>query len=166
MDIDLAAGDMDIQKSLKDLLAGLVFIGFGLAFGIASLGYDLGTALRMGPGYFPLILAGILVVLGIATVIKAVLDPETSPLGPLPWKGILLLTAALFIFGFTVRPLGLVPSVLIAVFLSAFASERNGLVRAAVLAVGLTAFCIVVFVYALGLPLPLFGPRMEFLGLS
>ena len=56
---------MTAQRSLKDLLAGLIFIGFGLAFGYATLGYQIGTALRMGPGYFPLVLAGIMVLLGV-----------------------------------------------------------------------------------------------------
>ena len=53
-----------MQRSVKDLLAGLVFIVFGLAFAIAASRYQLGTAFRMGPGYFPVVLGGCLVLLG------------------------------------------------------------------------------------------------------
>jgi hypothetical protein len=152
---------MDSRIS-KDLLAGLAFIGFGLAFGYASVGYELGTALRMGPGYFPLVLSGVLVLLGVAIIAEGFLAPEPGSIGPVPWRGLVLLGGALFIFGFTVRGLGLAPSLAIAIFMSAFASHRTGLVGAAVLTIGLTLFCVLIFVYALGLPLPLLGPWLDF----
>ena len=46
------------RAGIKDILSGLIFVGFGAAFGYAASGYPLGTAFRMGPGYFPLVLAG------------------------------------------------------------------------------------------------------------
>ena len=46
-------------------LCGALLIVFGLFFAFQSLSMDLGTALRMGPGYFPLVLSGILVLVGI-----------------------------------------------------------------------------------------------------
>jgi hypothetical protein len=52
------------RAGIKDIVSGLIFIGFGAAFGYAASGYQLGTAFRMGPGYFPLVLAGFLAVLG------------------------------------------------------------------------------------------------------
>ena len=153
---------MNIRKSLKDLLAGLAFIAFGLAFGYASLGYQIGTALRMGPGYFPLFLSAILVLLGVVIVALGFFETEESPISPTPWRGLVLLISALFIFGFTVRGLGLVPSLMIAVFMSAFASRHTGLLGATVLTVGLTLLCVLIFVYGLGLPLRLFGPWLNF----
>lgn len=153
---------MDVQKSMKDLLAGLVFIAFGLAFGYASLTYELGTATRMGPGYFPLVLAGILTLLGIVILFKGITAPSEEPMGPTPWFAGALLIGALFIFGFTVRGLGLVPALMIAVFMSAFASRRTSVVGAAVMTVGLTVLCVLIFVYALGLPLRMFGPWLSF----
>jgi hypothetical protein len=149
---------MDAGKSPKDLLAGLVFVAFGLAFGYASLGYELGSATRMGPGFFPLALAGILTVLGAIIVFKGITAPSASPVGPTPWFAGALLVAALAVFGLTVRGLGLVPALMIAVFMSAFASRRTGVAGAAVMSVGLTALCVLIFVYALGLPLRMFGP--------
>jgi hypothetical protein len=153
---------MDTRKSLKDLLAGLTFIAFGLAFGYASLGYDLGSALRMGPGYFPLLLSGALVVLGAVIVVEGFFETEEQPIGTAPWLALVLLVAALLVFGFTVRGLGLVPALVIAVFMSAFASRRTTLLSAIALAVGLTLLCVLIFVYGLGLPLRLFGPWVGF----
>ena len=69
----------------RDVLAGLIFIGFGLAFGNASAGYPIGTALRMGPGYFPLVLAGCLGLLGAAIVANGLFGKaEDEALGPVP----------------------------------------------------------------------------------
>ena len=50
-----------MHDARKDLLAGGTFVGFGLAFAITSTTYEVGIALRMGPGYFPLVLGGLLV---------------------------------------------------------------------------------------------------------
>jgi hypothetical protein len=150
---------MGAHHSLKDILSGLIFIAFGLAFGYASLSYDLGTTLRMGPGYFPLVLSGLVVLLGALTLFKAfTAGADETPVGPMPWLGLVLLVGALFFFGFTVRGLGLVPALLITVFMSAFASRHNGIVAAAVIALGMTVLCVLIFVYALGLPLRLVGP--------
>ena len=61
---------MNGKRAVTDILAGLIFVAFGLAFAITSLSYELGTPLRMGPGYFPLALGGILVLLGLLIVGK------------------------------------------------------------------------------------------------
>jgi hypothetical protein len=157
---------MTARYSLKNLLAGLIFVGFGLAFGYAASNYQIGTALRMGPGYFPIILAVIMVVLGAIIVVQSFLSgTDEIPLGQVPWRGLVLLIGALVFFGFTVRGLGLLPSLFVTVFLAGFASRSNGLVGALVLAVGLTTLCMVIFIWALGLPLPLFGPWLASLGL-
>lgn len=154
---------MHRHRSLRDILSGLVFIGIGLAFGIAASGYEIGTALRMGPGYFPIVLASALALLGAGIVAKGVLSttPE-APIGSVPWRGAVLLLGAVVFFGATLRGLGLAPSLFLTVFASALASRRNTLASAALLALGLTLFCIVIFTYALGVPLPLFGPWVEF----
>jgi hypothetical protein len=50
-----------LHDARKDLLAGAVFVAFGLAFAVTSTTYEVGSPLRMGPGFFPLALGGILV---------------------------------------------------------------------------------------------------------
>ncbi|TWG94102.1 tripartite tricarboxylate transporter TctB family protein [Mesorhizobium sp. J18] len=147
----------------KDLLAGLIFIGFGLAFGHASLNYDLGTALRMGPGYFPLVLAGIIILLGAIILIQSFFaEADETPIGGVPWLALLLVIGALVFFGVTVRGLGLVPSLFITSFMSASASRQTSLLGAALIAVFLTVVSMLIFIWGLGLPLRMFGPWINF----
>ena len=151
-----------MQRSLKDLIAGLAFIGFGAAFAYAAFQYNLGTPLRMGPGFFPLVLAGLLTLLGIGVIVEGLSGGDQSALGPAPWRGIIFLTVALIFFGFTVRRLGLAPALFVASFLAGMSSSRNGVVAALILATGLTLFCIVVFWWGLGMPVRLIGPWLTF----
>lgn len=151
------------QSSIKDLIAGLIFIGFGLAFGYTSTTYDLGTALRMGPGYFPLALAGILVVLGVAILVQSFFDgPDETTMERVPWLGLVLIMGALVFFGLTVRGLGIAPALFVTTFMSAFASQKTGLVGALVIAVLLVIICMLIFVIGLGLPLQMVGPWLAF----
>ena len=151
-----------MQKALKDVLAGLVFVAFGLAFAVTAYSYDLGTALRLGPGYFPLVLGGILFLLGVLLVVEGIVAGEGEALGAVPWRGIVLLTIAPLFFGFTVRGLGLAPSLFVTVLLAAFSSHRTGVMAALAMAAALTVFCVLVFVQALGMPVQLLGPWLAF----
>jgi hypothetical protein len=141
-----------------------VFVLLGLAFAIGGARYDVGSALRMGPGYVPVLLGGILTVLGLVIVAQAFLggDEQTRALAdqerrPVPWVPAALLLAGVLFFGATVRGLGLAPALFVTTFLAALAGHRTGVVRALVTAAGLTALCLVVFVSLLQLRLPLLG---------
>ncbi len=147
-----------MQRALKDTLAGLAFVGFGVAFAVSATAYDIGSTLRMGPGYFPLALGGLLVVIGAIVIAKGFLAGEGGEIGTVPWKAIVLIIGALLFFGLTVRGLGLVPTLLITVLMSTFASQRTGIVVAVPIAVGLTILCVLVFIVGLSLRLPLVGP--------
>lgn len=145
----------------SDLGAGAIFIAIGLGFAaITLLELDIGTARRMGPGYFPIMLSGILIVLGLAVALKSVAHGD-EPRGPLPWRGLAVLLSVPVIFGLLIRPLGMVPVLLITTFLTSFASRRMTVAAALLLTVGLTVFCVVVFNLGLGLPLRLFGSAVE-----
>jgi len=152
--------------SRRDLLAGGVFVAFGLAFALGARTYEVGTALQMGPGYFPLVLGGLLVLLGLVIVAQGFVaggDEQTVPaehveeVGPIPWVKSALLVAAIIVFSLGVRDIGLVPSLLVTTFLSASAGYRTSVAAAAVIAVGLTLACILIFVVLLRIRLPLFG---------
>jgi Tripartite tricarboxylate transporter TctB family len=153
--------------SAPDLLAGGTFLGLGLAFVIGGRGYEVGSALRMGPGYVPVLLGGILALLGAIIVATAFYggDPHLRELeqerGPVPWVRGGLLVAAILFFGLTVRGLGLAPSLFVTTWLAALAGHRTGPVRAAVISAGLTAVSLLVFVVALQLRLPLLGEWLE-----
>ncbi|HYM51892.1 MAG TPA: tripartite tricarboxylate transporter TctB family protein [Candidatus Dormibacteraeota bacterium] len=153
---------MDIRRGLSDILAGSVFLVFGLAFAIGAATYEIGTPLQMGPGYFPLVLGGLLVLLGLVIVVKGLLAGEGEAIGPVPWRAMGLIAVAVVFFGATVRGLGVGPSVFVTTLLSALAGHQARIVPAVVIAVGLTALCIAIFIAALQLRLPLLGPWIGF----
>ncbi len=147
--------------SVPDLSAGAAFVALGLAFAVAGSRYDVGSALQMGSGYVPLLLGGILAILGLVIVIAAFrgVDPTVAQAdrGPVPWRRMGLLVAAVMFFGFTVRGLGLGPTLLVATFLAALAGHGTRPVRAALIAIGLTVLCLGIFVGLLQLRLPILG---------
>ena len=156
---------MNGKRAVTDILAGLIFVAFGLAFAITSLSYEIGTPLRMGPGYFPLVLGGILVFLGLLIAGKGFISgssPEGQRFGSVPWRALSLIVLAVLFFGLTVRGLGLVPATAVTALLTALASYRTGILAALAIAAGLTVLCVLVFLLALQLQLPMFGPWLSF----
>lgn len=142
--------------------AGILFILFALFFGLQSLGLDIGTAFRMGPGYFPLVLSGILLIFGVLILLSAFRATTATPLGPLAWRGLLFILPAPIFFGLTVRGLGFVPSIFATTLIAALASLKMRLYWAVLLAAAVTVFSTLVFSYALGLPFRRFGPWLGF----
>lgn len=148
-----------MERSVKDIFAGLIFLGFGAAFGVAAAGYPLGTAFRMGPGYFPLVLAVILALVGLGIIGQALAGKgEAGSFGAVPWKAVALVLGAIVFFGASVRGLGLAPALFVAAFAAALASAENTLLRAAAIGLALTVFCVAIFSYGLGVTAPLIGP--------
>ncbi|MER8979106.1 tripartite tricarboxylate transporter TctB family protein [Mesorhizobium sp. M0140] len=138
-------------------LCAALFIGFGAWFALQSLGLEIGTALRMGPGYFPLVLAIVLILLGAVILVQAV-RVGGEAIGYIAWRGMLLILPAPIFFGLTVRGLGFIPSIFLTALIASFASRRMKPLTALVLSAGLTLFAYLVFSYALGLPFRRFGP--------
>lgn len=145
----------------KDAAAGIVFILFGAMFGVQSLGLELGTSLRMGPGYFPLVLAVALIGLG-ALIIVGAFKTAAEELTAHAWRGMLFILPAPVFFGLTVRGLGFVPAIFLTTLIAAMASLKLKPLYAVLLSVGVTIFCTLVFSYALGLPFRRFGPWLQF----
>lgn len=145
----------------KDVAAGIVFILFGAMFGVQSLGLELGTSLRMGPGYFPLVLAVALIGLG-ALIIVGAFKTAAEELTAHAWRGMLFILPAPVFFGLTVRGLGFVPAIFLTTLIAAMASLKLKPLYAVLLSVGITIFCTLVFSYALGLPFRRFGPWLQF----
>ena len=144
-----------------DAIAGALFIAFGLFFGLQAFNLDIGTALKMGPGYFPLLLSGILILLGLLIMFSAV-NKAGDAIGAYAWRGMLFILPAPVFFGLTVRGLGFVPSIFFTTIIAAMASLKMKLPAALLLAVVLTLFSTLVFSYGLGLPFRRFGPWLAF----
>ena len=142
-------------------ICGAIFVATGAFFAIQSLGLDLGTAVRMGPGYFPLVLAAVLVLLGAIIFIQA-LRVEGEPIDPFAWRGMLFILPAPVFFGLTVRGLGFAPSLFLTAFIACFASQKMNVFFAIILSLLLTIFSVGVFSYGLGLPFERFGPWVRF----
>jgi hypothetical protein len=145
----------------KDFWAGIIFLIFGLAAVIIGRDYTMGTAGRMGPGYFPTILGGLLALIGLAAMIRSFLRPGEA-IGKFYIKNLLLVSVAVLLFGFLMRDAGLLPAVIAIVMVSAYASPKFTWLSTLLIALGLSAFCVLVFVKLLGLPMPILGPWLGF----
>jgi putative tricarboxylic transport membrane protein len=143
-------------RNPKDFWAGVIYLGFGLAAVLIGRGYERGTALRMGPGYFPVALGLLLCLVGVAAIVRASFRPG-EPLAKLAWRPLFFVLAGPLAFALVLRPLGLLVAVPVMVIISARASTRFELKHALGLAAGITLFATLVFGKALGLPLPILG---------
>jgi putative tricarboxylic transport membrane protein len=141
--------------SRQDFLGGLVIIAVaGLAY---WLGRDLpgGTSGGMGPGTLPKGLAALLGVLGAILAGSAFLEKNAETIQRWSIRAPVLILGALIVFGLTVRPLGLVVAGPLAIVIGAFASDEVRWRETLVFGAVMTAFCIGLFKFALGLPIPL-----------
>ena len=143
-------------RNAKDLLAGCMFVIFGSAFLYFAQDYQLGSARRMGPAYFPIVLSLVLIGIGLATVARAFVVAGL-PIRDVAGKALALVTAAVVLFGLTVQGAGLGIATAALVLVAAPASRNFRLLPTLVLAAALATFCILVFIVGLGLPFPALG---------
>ncbi|HWO42799.1 MAG TPA: tripartite tricarboxylate transporter TctB family protein [Candidatus Eisenbacteria bacterium] len=144
-------------RSTKDFWAGLIYLFFGSTAVIVARDYDMGTALKMGPAYFPTVLGWLLMAVGGLALIRAFMSSD-APLGALAWKKLFLIVGSTILFGLILRRAGLIVAVPLLVLTSGMASRHFRWIPTVGLAGGLTAFCIFVFLKGLGVPIPVIGP--------
>ena len=144
-------------RNPKDFWSGLLFLGVGGAVVLLARNYQLGTALRMGPGYFPTALGSLLAVVGVVAVARSFIRPGMA-IEPFHWRLLLIVLGATLLFGVLVRNAGLIAAVAVLVLMAAAASVYFRWRVAIALTAGLIIFSVIVFVKALGLPIPLIGP--------
>lgn len=147
----------------EDILAGALCVLLGGGFALYALfTLKVGTPSKMGSGFFPVMLGGLLAVLGLAIGFKSIVRPAAEaeasgePISePVPWRAIVTLTMAPVIFALTVRSLGLALATALCVAIVCFASPRMTLRMGLGVTIGLTIICVGVFSYGLKLSLPL-----------
>jgi hypothetical protein len=141
-------------RAPKDFWSGVMFCGFAAVALGAARNYSFGTAGKMGPGYFPLLLGGVLVALGLILIVRS-LVVAGEPVGRIHLLPLAIVAGAVAVFGIMIEYCGLVISLAVLTVLTALAGARFNLMEAAALAAVLIAFSVGVFFYALGLPLNL-----------
>jgi hypothetical protein len=143
-------------KDPQDFWSGVIFIAFGLAAILIGREYNMGTAGRMGPAYFPTILGSLLALAGVVSVIRSMFR-RGQPIEPFAIKNVSVITLSVILFGALMRGAGLAAAVIVLVMVSAFASSKFKVLPFLALGVGMAIFSVLVFVTGLGLPMPIFG---------
>ncbi|HVZ00650.1 MAG TPA: tripartite tricarboxylate transporter TctB family protein [Dongiaceae bacterium] len=151
-------------RSQKDFASGAMFLCIGAGFAIVARNYPMGTAERMGPGYFPFWLGILLALLGAIIVGKSLnftddaATVEEDRLDGWNLKGLFLILGSVVLLGFLIHYVGLVGSILVSVIVSSIA-DRNFTLRGTLInAVLLAVICVLGFVYGLGLQMPVWPP--------
>jgi hypothetical protein len=139
-------------RAPKDFWSGVMFCGFAVVFILAARGYSLGSAGKMGPGYFPLLLGGVLASLGAILILRSIAVPG-EPVARFQLLPLAVVVVAICLFGGMIEPLGLVLSLAALTIVSAAASRPFRLLETLALTAALIFLSVAIFVYALGLPL-------------
>lgn len=135
----------------------MVVVGLSVAL-FARSHYEMGTAVRMGPGYFPSMLGWILAALGVVVSLLSlrsvvhVLEPP-----PFAWRSFIAVVAALLVFALLIDRLGLIPTAIIAVVVAALAGDTFQWRRAILLGIGLAVLSWLIFSVGLQMTLPAFA---------
>lgn len=144
-------------KSQRDFVSGLLFTATGIGFAIGATNYSMGTSARPGAGYFPLLLSVIMALLGAVILFKSlVIETEGGdPVGKIAWRPLLVIVGAIVVFGLTITTLGMITAIPILVILTSFAGDDFRWGSVLISAVVLTLASWAIFVWGLGLVIPI-----------
>ena len=142
-------------RSLKDFSAGLMFIAIGAVFGLGANQYPMGTAVRMGPAYFPSILGWGTVALGLFVLIESFFVDEDPPTRT-AWRPLILVLASVTLFAALINTGGLITATIVQIIVSALGGHEFKWKEAIISAVLLSVSVWLIFDKALGLPFKLF----------
>ncbi len=144
-------------KSEKDFWSGLMFVAIGAAFAWGATNYSFGSSARPGPAYFPFGLGVLMAILGAMILFKALtFEVEGGDrIGPWAWKPLIMITATVAIFGWTLPHIGMFMALPVLVVVAALAGDEFHWKDALISSIVLTALSWVVFIYGLNLTIPL-----------
>ena len=143
--------------SVQDFGSGIMFAGFGAIAVALAPHYNIGTAIRMGPGYFPLILGGLLVAIGVTLLVRSFRITEAPPALPRlrPFAAVIVAAA---VFAGCVELAGIVATSVATLAITYMGMREGNRRELLLLCLGMTAAVCLVFVYVLGMPLYLWPP--------
>jgi hypothetical protein len=141
-------------RSSKDFWAGMMFFGTGVGAMSTARHYPFGTTLSMGPGYFPMVLSGILIVFGIYITLRGLRRNEKIQ-GPWSIRALIMLPLSIVVFGILMNLAGFIPALVALVFLSSASGRQFKLKEVLLLTLFLSVLSVAMFIWGLGLPYPL-----------
>jgi Tripartite tricarboxylate transporter TctB family len=144
--------------SPEDFWSGVMFISFGVLAVFIAQDYPMGSAMRMGPGYFPTGIGIGLIALGLVIGASG-FRVKGEGIGTFPWRAILFLSVGFASFAWGIDNLGFILALAILIMLASLAGKEYRWKEVAFLAVLLITGCWAVFIYGLELPFPLFWSR-------
>ena len=144
-------------KSQRDFWAGVMFLVVGVAFAWGSTAYSFGSSARPGPGYFPFGLGVILAILGAIELFKALaIESEGGdPIGGVAWRPLLVIIGSIVVFGAALPRLGMVITLPLLIIIAALAGDEFRWKEAIINSIVLTIASWVIFIWGLGLIIPL-----------
>jgi hypothetical protein len=140
----------------KDFYTGIVLLAVCGVFAAGLVELPMGRVARPGAGFFPSMLLGLLFIFSVAILVNG-LRTKGEALGPVPWRGLIIITGMTVFFGATIKGLGFVPAILATAFVSCMASRTWTLFAATTTAIVLAFFSWAIFILGLGLPIALCG---------
>jgi hypothetical protein len=143
-------------KAPKDVWAGSIFVAFGITALVLSHKYEMGTALDMGPGYFPAAVALVLTGLGLMAIVRGLRRKIADPITPHRIEPLILVFASVLAFSLLIERAGLVVAAAALIGISCLRRLRSNPLEIFVIYVVLTGFSALVFGLWLGIQLPLF----------
>lgn len=141
-------------RNPQDLLAGLLFLAIAGGALWVAWDYPTGSAVRMSSGYFPRLLCLLLAVIGLFVVLRS-LVVEGPALGAVRLRPLLLITAAIVAFAYSVHTLGLVIATGLITLIGGYASPQVRGLEMLAAAVVLATLTTAVFIWGIGLPIPI-----------
>ena len=141
--------------SLRFVVAVILAL-IGLTAFIIGLNYDFGSARRMGAGYFPLVLSGVLVLLAVAEGVTELLKSDQMPSQQLDWRPLLAILAAVAGFAVIIPLFGMIPAFFVVIGFATLSEAKYGWKPALVLSVVICIGAWLLFSQLLGMSLPLF----------
>lgn len=144
-------------KSQRDFVSGLMFIVVGVIFAVGATNYSMGSSAKPGAGYFPLILSVIMAILGAVVLFKS-LTIETEggdPIGDIAWRPLLVIVASIAVFGLALPRLGMFATIPLLIVMVSFAGDEFSWKGVLASSIVLTLFSWIVFIWGLGLTIPL-----------
>ena len=143
-------------RNQRDFGAGIMYMVIGLFFAIMATNYPMGTAAKLGPGYFPFYLGILMFLLGVLVAVKAFgAKAAIESIPKFNWRIMAQITGAVVLYGLLLPRLGFLIAVVVLVFVAASASREFTWKGTAINAAFLVTFTYSVFVLGLKLQFPL-----------